>query len=352
MASRSAFERWVKQPILRSAPPGPPSRQWLARQPQFSTTPAGLEAVAGLPTQGPAEEGLAPLPPSASAGPLPRGRGAGFGAPESYAPAAERSGRLQLSTLRQDPGIGLMGETEQEMNARLTREEVAEGLGLSSGLAKAVGAGLMTPDAAVKQHASEMKRADDAAEASFQREKTETQERLKRESDFRDLNALFQEEGQSERDAFLRASDFANAGKADEELKRLRTAREKKAEREAKAADLAEKTRKVATKERAELSFLPGALQRGEIGPQTQEAAGVQSGALTLPQARSAVATRGKARETAARQRVVKTRLGEWLNADPEGRKAMEMRAETDRMLGGGKGPAEFLEKIKEYQGY
>jgi hypothetical protein len=296
----------------------------------------GLEAVAALPTQGPPVEELAPLPPSREMEPLP------------VAPAAQRAGRAQVSTLRPDAGIGLMGETPEEMNARLAREQAAEGLLHYPGLAKAVSLGQMTLPEAIKFQASESARADKAAEASFQREETAYREQLGRRGLHREAVAEMVKEGIDPQEAGALAWDWVEAGVADDRIKSIRAAREKKADREAKAADLAAKSRAAATKERHELSYLPGALQRGEIGPQTQEAAGLQAGALTLPQARASVAARGKAEETGARQAVVQSKVNEWLTGGPEVRASLEERARRDA-LQGSQGASDFIEKIREY---
>ena len=269
---RSGFEKWFQQPVLRSAPAGPPSRQWLARQPKFSTEPMGLGAVAGLPTQGPAVQEVAPLPPSREQEPLPG------------APAAERSGRLQLSTLRPDAGIGQLGESPEEMNARLAREQAAEGLLTWPGLAKAVGLGQMTLPEAVKFQASESARADKAAEASFQSEKTETQERLKMESDFRELDALLKDKGYGEREAFLEASRAANAGKAPEIITRLRKERGERKAAEAKTAA----TQAKATRRDELAQLLPGSIGRGAGVGQPQHVLEFQRGARTYAGAHTA----------------------------------------------------------------
>jgi len=241
----------------------------------------GLEAVAGLPRRGRPVEELAPLPPSREREPLP------------VAPAAERAGRLQVSTVRPDAGIGLLGETPEEMNARLAREEAAEELLQYPGLARAVSLGQMTLPEAIKFQSSERARADKAVEESFEREETAYREQLGRRGLHREAVAEMGKEGIPPEEAGALAWDWVEAGVADDRIKALRAAREKKAEREAKAADLARKADAAARKERAGLEFIGGgALRRGEIGPQTQEAQAFQAGALTLPQAREATEKR------------------------------------------------------------
>lgn len=288
MASRSGFEKWFQQPVLRSAPPGPPSRQWLARQPKFSTTPAGLEAVAGLPTQGPAEEELAPLPPSRSAEPLPRGRIAGrkqpfdeqaasgsylrlpptsvssmapgqpFGSsPGGPSPIREPGaigGERVLSTLRPG-GIGLLGETEQEMNERLNREEAAEAVLQSPGLIKAVGLNQMTLPAAISAESAERKHGEDRTKAEKEAlekvGKLQTQQEAMYDRAFDVITASGVELNEARRQATVVSNLDSSAGR--QVLQDIRAATEKKSEREAKEGQ----------RERLALT-LPGAQTAGQ----------------------------------------------------------------------------------------
>ncbi|MHC4501819.1 MAG: hypothetical protein ACYTFI_00820 [Planctomycetota bacterium] len=201
--------------------------------------------------------------------------------------------------MRPDAGIGLLGETPEEMNARLAREQAAEGLLQYPGLAKAVSLGQMTLPEAIKFQSSERARADKEAEASFQREETAYREQLGRRGLHREAVAEMGKEGIPPEQAGALAWDWVEAGVADDRIKSLRAAREKKADREAKAADLAAKSKAAAEKKQLGLGFIPGAgpAQGAGVRPPvvdapTPEGTAYLKNVLTLPQAQEAAEKR------------------------------------------------------------
>lgn len=336
-AALAAFQRWVEPRRVPTLPQGPPSQQFLARRPQLSTLPMGLGAVARIPTARMGEE--RPLPQRRETAPLP------------FAPAAERAGRLQLSTLRPEPGIGLLGETEEQLRERLTRARAAKEVLTWPGLAEAHELGQITLPEGLRFQAAEQKRADEAAEASFQREEKEYRGQLSRRALQREAANELVREGMDEQEAGGLAWDWVEAGVADARIKDIRARREKEAERKAKGLELATKERKVAGEERAALGLIPGAVLPGKIGPQTQEAAAFQAGAVTLPQARATTEKRLEAAAERPIQQKIQTQLEAWSRAGPQEQAAMEAEAE-DAEFRGQKVGAGFRKQLRAIRGY
>ena len=216
-ASLAAFQRWIEpQPMARS-PQGPPSRQWLARQPRFSTEPLGLGAVARIPTARVGEE--RPLPQPRAAAPLP-------------APAAERGGREIISTLR-PPG----GETLEELETRLSRERAAGTLGNEETRA-AYMAGELTLAQAQGREDVMWKRADDLARLSQERERG-TEEAARQDTAMVETIAqTLRDAGRDPMTVYQTAWDWVNAGQGPEQLAAFRKGEQ---EREAGRAKLAQR---------------------------------------------------------------------------------------------------------------
>lgn len=211
-ATLAAFQRWVEPGPAARWPQGPPSRQWLARQPRFSTRPLGLEAVAGLPSARPGIAEERPLPQPQALVPLP-------------APAAERAGREIISTLRPPGGEGL-----EEMETRLRREEAAQTLGNEETRAAYMAGELTLAQAQAREDAM-WKRADELARLSQERER-ETEEAARKDAAMVETIAqTLRQAGRDPMTVYQTAWDWVNAGQGPEQLKAFRAVEEEKAER-------------------------------------------------------------------------------------------------------------------------
>ena len=209
-------------------------------------------------------------------------------APSPSQPAAERSGRLQMSTLKPDQGIGLLGETEEELKERRKREEQKEwtsaiGMIDSPKLRKDVDTGMMTFEQGLTRDADAKARQSQDAEdeataaagakhedyvkrygewqAGFKKTLAEGKEDVERYLGIRDA---YLRRGYSIKDAIMYAKKGTLPSPADDRARKA--AETKAAEEKAEAGDQRESIQKA--------DFLTEQYQAGKVsGKQIMAAA-------------------------------------------------------------------------------